>query len=803
MKMTRNWPWLLALICAVITMVTALNAFQAVRAEPEHELSIRVVGEHDWNISQETVDALLSEPIRSWRPLEMTFTDRWLTGDELLRGQVPENSIIVSAQLQRLRTEEPVAERFTGAGFDRNLSSAEKYTDIRFDISQGFLDNLGLGHGPAAVVAAAEQAAALLGGGPVTNPVYWLAGIGLGAMTTAAFLGVGMRRRGVRIKREQRLKAAGRKLARVVLDLEALEVTYRTVRETDRPAGFTRSWEKLERLSLDAARREQRLLPDEAEYAQELSAFEREVRELTELADGLLGAGSVHAQLAGTGSTFDRLSQPINAATLELLNRLQAAPGRMVSQQQLDAIRAGLDRLISVANSADDSRQAIDQWSAAEAELAETVRKFNAWLRRYPHDRSPITPIQEAAALRTLRQSLGLAESAALTQLGRANARVRSILGDLPTDTPQTSAHGRRGRQNRAKKRGDEPPARRRWLQAGVALGILLVAMIVSGVLVAPYSQRPQAEENSGSAALELVIDGTHEQVVEADIRRFMDMEFPQPERITIAVRDAAAYLQYDPEEPDRLIPRNIPDILWRLKDEFGEKVDELTGELREGETIIPAMIFADGTLAIPGMASWQVSGGDYGWGMNWEHGSIRGSDYGDITLANMIDDYAEALVRNDARRPDFSVSGLFWTLSFTLWLTVLNALVLLRFALSATQRLGQLGRGGRRLRTVQLELQKLAIGLDESRLNAVAVLGAGPPGTAAEAGQRLHERALAMAWRESEELSAIELSARFGADFERRVAHLEGLVRTLQRHEVDVQVRADEFIAATRGAGG
>lgn len=816
-KWTRHWPWLLALVCAVITTFTAASAYRALTTEPQHQLTIRIDGEHEWNISQSTVDAVLQEPIRSWRPLELTVTDRWLTGDELLRGEVSGTDILLSTRLGNRApdTDYRVSERFSGTGFNRSLVGDDtEYTDKRFDIHNGFRDNLGLGHGPAAVVAAGEQAAAVLGDKPVTNPTYWLAGIGLGAMATFAFLALGLRRRRRQTSREQRLRAAGRKLARVVLDLEALEVTYRATPEGRRPGGFTEAWRRLEALSLEAARCEQQLLRDVASpgFVAELAGFERDCRELTELADALLGAGSVHAELAGTGSTFDRLSQPVNAAVLELLNRLRHAPGRMVSQEQLQSLREALDRLISVANNADDSRAAIESWSRAEAALARTVRDLNAWLRRYPHIRLAAPTPAESTELLKLRESLGMKpdrRERALVQLGYANARVRAILGDLPGDTAPAPPGRIRtwvsGLARGQRTGGDEPDVRRRWWRIGVAAVLLIGAMIVSGVVITPYSQRPQGEEDRGSRALELVIDGVHEQVVESDIRRYMDVQFPQAERITIAVRDAGAYLEYDPEDPDYLVPRNIPEILWRLKHEFSDKVDPETGELFEGEAIIPAMIFENGELAIPGMASWQLARGEYGWGqpVRWEHGSIRSSSYGGITLANMIDDYAEALVRNDARRPDFSVSALFWTLTAMIWLTGLNAVLLVRFLLGATTSLGRLGRYGRRLRAAQRDLGQLALGLDESRLNTVAVLGAGPPGTAAEAGQRLHERALAMAWREAEELASIPLAERYSGTFGRRVRHLEKLVQTLGRHEVDAAVRAQQLIAATRGAGG
>src|SRR5699024_4099577 len=102
----------------------------------------------------------------------------------------------------------------------------DEYTDARFEISGAFRDNLGLGHGPQAVVAAAERAAIVLSAQGVQNPAYWFGAIGLCAMLTAALLSVALRYRSRWGSRHRRLIAAQRKLARVLLDLEALVTTY-------------------------------------------------------------------------------------------------------------------------------------------------------------------------------------------------------------------------------------------------------------------------------------------------------------------------------------------------------------------------------------------------------------------------------------------------------------------------------------------------------------------------------------------------------------------------------------------------
>ena len=100
---------------------------------------------------------------------------------------------------------------------------------------------------------------------------------------------------------------------------------------------------------------------------------------------------------------------------------------------------------------------------------------------------------------------------------------------------------------------------------------------------------------------------------------------------------------------------------------------------------------------------------------------------------------------------------------------------------------LGGMGRAGRRLRRVMRRVEKLMLGLDRSRIDAVAVLGAGPAGSEEEAGQRLYERELVAAWREGQMLAETSVPERARGGFTARVARLERTVVVLEARAEDV----------------
>ncbi|MFJ2316640.1 hypothetical protein ACIOTN_08035 [Glutamicibacter sp. NPDC087661] len=828
-----HWTAIAAIAMALVTTalgVRAVLAVQAANVPAPYEVKVVVQGENPFNITQQTVDAELARhPVRATAPLELVVAERWLTGDELLRGEVPENQIIVSTKMDNRDSGQSDAEqRFSGVGLDRNLAASDDaHTDLRFDIEDAFVKNVSVGHGPKAVVAAAHTAAVLLDDSPSNSAIFWFAVVGASAMLTAAFLASALRFRSRWASRHRRLAAAQRKLARVVLDLEALEATYQATDPSRRPAGFTKAWRQLESLSLEAARREEPLVHSlftraeclEKSTGQQLAAFEADARKLTELADSLMGAGSVHARLAGTGSTFDKLSSPINDAATALLIRLETAPGTMVAGGDLENFRSALGELLNTAHGDTGQRTAIERWSEAEKRLAKLAGKIATRLRRYPRGLKQDVP-QIGSQHNELRASLGLppaTKQGALQQIAMANALARGVLGDtMQTDQVAGGTLGKRAAWQRMlarfagtrKAAGDEPSKRRRVWTAGLLAALLVASLIASGLIVSSISNEPERTYEGSGRGMELEIDDQGQLVDEAEIRRYMEEDFDTPQQILVAVRDAEAYLDikevegYDFREST---PESVRSAILRIKDEYSDRADPSNGELAEDLTIIPLLITDAGKGIMPGLISGAVISGTASWGTTggWDHGSIYESSYPAMEVAGTAEDFAVVLKRAGYEQPDYNTTLLYWMLVFMLFFTVINVVQVIQYLLGASTQLTRFSRGSRSVQQSRRQLEELAMGLEDSQINAVAVLGATADGTADEAGQRLFERALMMAWREAQELSSMTLGQRLAAGYAQRAAHLARLVALLGERDADVARRAKALVLASRGAGG
>lgn len=825
LRRPQSWMLIPAVLMAVFTTITAAigisTYFKAQStSEPQYEVKIVVEGKQEWNISQATVDAAMEEPILSHQPLTLTVTDRFLSGDEVLRGILPNNDIVLSTQLENKKPADSKAEyRFNGVAIRSDLAQGrdrrayEEDFDVSFEIDNAFRDNLGLGHGPKAVVAAAQRAAIVLYDPPNTNPVFWISLIGLGASATAVFLLISVRYSLRWEAKHRRLTAAQRKLARVVLDLEALETTYYAAAAKDRPDGFKASWTQLQHLSLELARSEDPLVASifsrsecfSEQTSQKLADFEAASRRLTSLSDALMGAGSVHARLAGTSSTFDRLSSPVNDALNRLLIRLERAPGKMVANCDIDALRTALGRLLDAASGDAKNRQTIAAWQDAERQIVELTGKLKKQLSRYPHGKIPV--LEPAAQdYLELKKSLGLDVSLAkdgYTNAANLDALVRSITGETLESDKQAP-------QKKSVHRKIDALYRPRGVRLVVGLAaVLLVGMIPAAILAAQLTSEPFVEREGTGLGANLEVDDPSGALSNTEIIRYVASDFPVPTNMVVAVRDAEAYLKLQTQKDSdyrTADPRSILTSMHRIKQEFPALLDPATKELNSGKAIIPIFYTDQGTAIVPGLISPEVSAGKYtlGGSSTWQYGNIFESKHPEITIANAVDDYAKGLERNGFEE-DTSVSfgQLFWLFTWLFFFTVLNIVLGIRFLLTASGSLGRFGRGTAELRKASAKIEKLLMGLDDSQINAVAVLGASSNGKSDDAGQRLFERALAMALREERELEATPAIERLRRGFSARVAHLDHLANVLADRDADVARRAQALINATRGAGG
>lgn len=304
-----------------------------------------------------------------------------------------------------------------------------------------------------------------------------------------------------------------------------------------------------------------------------------------------------------------------------------------------------------------------------------------------------------------------------------------------------------------------------------------------------------------------LTFDGDTSVLDEAAIRRSLGDQFPAGMEITLAVRNAADYLGIYPwmltgsfSSADEQRPQILLDALWRLKGEFPELVDPSTAELRPGQTIIPVWSLGDGRFHVKASMSGAVSLGEYAnvGDSFWEYGQYYFSENVEINVRQAIEDYARGLQANDQSKPEVN---LFWVFVL-LWLSIGLGLVVLAMIVSyggaISTKLGRLGRSAAALVGVRRDLEALALGLDDSRINAVAMLGRGKAATPAQSDQRIFESALAMAWRMADDLAAQSLSQRLGATYVADVEKLEQLVRALSLRDSDVQLRTRKLLEAT-----
>ncbi|ALG30132.1 hypothetical protein AOZ07_14865 [Glutamicibacter halophytocola] len=828
-----HWTAFAAIFLALVTTLLGVRAGFAVHAASvplPYEVTVQIKGKQDFNITQEHVDAeLAAHPVRSSQPLTLILVDRWLTGDEKLRGEIPDNQIIISSKLDNFETKDTdVEERFSGVALARNLAgSDDAHTDLSYDIEKAFTKNVSVGHGSKAVVAAAHTASVVLDRSATSSVIFWFSVVGLSAMLTAAFLVPALRFRSRWESRHRRLAVAQRKLARVVLDLEALEATYAATEASRRPEGFTSAWMQLQKLSLNAARNEDPLvgaLFDREqclgkETGEKLAAFEATTRKLTGLADSLMGAGSVHARLAGTGSTFDKLSSPINDAATALLIRLEGAPGKMVAGADLAALREALGTLLDAAQGDIEQLDAVQAWSAAEEQLSRIAHRLIRQLRRYPHGKRP--PIPEVGAEHNqLRSTLGLApvsQHGALHQLHVANSVARSILGDTLSADQKQKPNAQQAslparllaKLAQARPHGkDEPGKLGRAKIIGLLAVLLCASLIAAGSIVYSVTKKPQATYDGSGQGMFLEFDDKAGLIDEAEIRRYMEEDFEVEQHLLVAVRDAESYLELhnrDGSEYRESTPQSVRQAIWRIKNEYKDRMDPVSQELPENLTIIPLLITDEGKGIMPGLISGAVISGTASWGSTsgWEYGSIYESRYPSMEVAHAAEDFATVLKRAGYEEPDYNATLLFWILTFMFFFTVLNLIQLVQYLLGATSRFNRFSRGSRSLQQARRRLERLALGLDDSQINAVAVLGASESGHADEAGQRLFERALMMAWREAEELSTMSLSERLGSGYAARADHLQRLVALLDERDADVAKRARDLVLASRGAGG
>ncbi|SJN22078.1 hypothetical protein FM125_03955 [Micrococcus lylae] len=576
-----------------------------------------------------------------------------------------------------------------------------------------------------------------------------------------------------------------------------------TIAQDNRDHVHTRSWRQL---------------------AQETGDLIAETERLSVQTEALIVSSGMLAGIAGPQRVLDRILGPTATALLRLKARLRDAPAETVAGTTLTALDDAHADLLALAQGEDLaagtghwSAAGAGRWSAAEDRLTAVLRDVAGQLRRYPvppkaRDEEPPEPEEETAARREFRAGLGLRSDAGLRDaLADADHAARTLLGPRVTTLdarPDPHDEERRQRPACAVVGREAVPPRR--LLAGTkavtaaGLGVrgwtvaLLLAWLLASVVADDVYERygrtdlgPQVQQQ---ALQDVRIDGPGDGLEPERVKEILGEDFPGEMEVVVAVRKAEEYLEPQPvgpgEDPDGEIdPAAAQEGVRRIMGEIDGIGGGAGGEVRPAAMVVPVYVWEDGMQQV-GSALTTLEGPR----------SVQGT--ANLTRMRTAEepDEISRLVADEVRKAgdeladipvrateSFDVGGEVLTKRLLTCGILAGAAALLMVLDALTGRaaglrwLGGMGRAGRRLRRVMRRVEKLMLGLDRSRIDAVAVLGAGPAGSVKEAGQRLYERELVAAWREGQMLAETSVPERARGGFTARVARLERTVAVLE----------------------
>lgn len=239
--------------------------------------------------------------------------------------------------------------------------------------------------------------------------------------------------------------------------------------------------------------------------------------------------------------------------------------------------------------------------------------------------------------------------------------------------------------------------------------------------------------------------------------------------------------------------------------------IDAITGDVRPGYAVLPLWLGADGSygagLPLTGELSTGVDSRLGAYDFRATEPSMYNIPGEDWTLpvgavvASTMSDLGRQMEYNNQQTSTIPPATLFWTVAIAAW-TGAQTLMLTGLALTQALRRTTATRQARRqLGELREKLNQLAIGLDLSQLDAVAVLGAddGHDGKAAEADQQLYETVLLTAWREVQELEELPRRMQRGTEWSAQVARMRRVIDSLSERDSDVAEQALALIRSER----
>lgn len=492
------------------SLALGMAGFNAVTEEPDHQVEFIVEGEPPHGITQETVDAAAEGVALSYAPFTIRVVERELEWDETYHGDIGDEDMLLSVGRDPddldLTLEDPNRVAFSG-----EESAGENYA-ASTEIRGVFNNNLTLGHGPSAVVGAALTAADVKFDDGMRSPAIW------GSLAALPMLGailathLWLRDRSNERRLVRRLSRSQLALARVVLELDALEIRLSAARlALDRAdADGTREaitpleadWERVRKESLSLARTEDALrsvIADRAPLEEgktfadavtDLQTFEKRTEKLTQRADALAGATEIRAGHAGSRSVLNQLALPLAQSISDVLRQGR----RFDAAAELRQLRDTLLALTQEAAAADpagasseeeegdlvaDHADLLRRWSQAEQEIVDAADRMSRQLgpsrSAQKRDSTLAKATQQRADSRVLTMTAGATSSV---------DRLRISLG-LGAEDESGPLHATervlvlldREAESRAAARPQPDRARGAWEISG-ALGPLVIGLL-------------------------------------------------------------------------------------------------------------------------------------------------------------------------------------------------------------------------------------------------------------------------------------------------------------------------------------
>ncbi|MGO3152827.1 MAG: hypothetical protein ACTIJJ_09445 [Galactobacter sp.] len=915
-------------VLAVVAVILGVVGFRQVTVQPTHSITFEVEEGLPYGITQETVEASAVEyEAKSYKPFTMKVVERELTWAETYRGETGDADVLFSVGSGSDLDEEEAAEYpdedgadtvlpdFNRVAFKGEGSSKDGITESSA-VREAFVNNQTLGHGPGAVVGAALTAADVKFGSGNRSVAYWGSFAALPMFLALLVTYAWMKDRRRDRQRARQLSDAQLRLARVVLELDSIEVRFEVAKaaiqdgmsagdaaDTDfkrlvqrkrqaRDQGLAkmeRQWNEIRSTSLTLAKNEarleavfrDRLKPEGSdtldEAVKDLEAFAKDTESLQRQAAALADASELRVGHAGSQSILDRLAAPLIQAVDDVLHCKRDLPPEYV---ELNEVRAELLALSLQANSEEaaagldtegdpDEAQSLvkhqsellKKWAQAEgrlrrisADLEEHLRgQLRSRGRSAEAERSVKKPAEERAqqrilsmtagktsTFRELRHTLGLGYGAK-TGPQQAVEGVLVVLDRLQRSGPG-SIHGQGA---------VEASNKERFSAAKTTAGLLVPVLVALGLGWVAVAQIPSAKsyglELTGDKELQaLNVYGDVAALPEAEKNPVRDVDqagsldadyirermrtslkyssdralFPEELALTVAIVPADDYMDYrrnNPESENRMVIDywEVVEGQRKLKEdvaeEFPEVVDPETGDIARGQGILPIWVLDEQTYAIGYTLTGQISSGLNSRVGAYAFAATEPARHGPGENSNMLigdrlsydlGELATAMEYNHMESSDIDPASVFWMTAISAWTGIMTLGVLGAGVLSVFRQRAGNKRVREQLGELRTYLDSLALGLDMTRLDLVAVLGGKQSptgGDAEESEQRLYEAGLVTAWRELDALEGLPRKLQKGADWNARVDYVRQLVEMLGQRSQDISSRTEQLLRAQR----